>query len=247
MKTLFGWLIAACLLAACGSPDEGPELGAFEPITKKETDEPFDLTAPSSKSPGAFSFTSSNQAVATVDGKRVTIRGVGETTITASQPRSGSFGPTHKSTTLTVSAVPCEAGQVRVGASCEAVPSCTSPATLNKVSNRCIAPATTGTPVSFGGLTWMSVTRSDTWAKADAFCRGSVIGNQEGWRLPTRAELAALYASGEMANRNWELGPTWAEEMATGLAAEGHVTVDLRNGDRIERGVDAGAYVACVR
>ena len=246
MKTLFGWLIAACLLAACGSPDVGPELGAFEPLTKKETDVPFELTAPSSKSPAAFSFTSSNEAVATIDGKLVTIRGPGETTITASQPSTGSFGPTRKSTTLTVSAVACDAGQTRVAGKCEAVATCVAPATLNTVSNRCVAPASTGASVSFAGLTWMGVTRSDKWANAKAFCK-SVINNEEGWRLPTRAELAALYGSGEMVNRNWELGPTWAEDMATGLSVEGHVTVDLRTGGILERAADSGAYVACVR
>ncbi len=46
---------------------------------------PFTLTAPTSNSAGLFSYTSSNTSVATISGSTVTVRGVGSTTITATQ------------------------------------------------------------------------------------------------------------------------------------------------------------------
>ena len=46
---------------------------------------PFTLTAPTSNSAGAFSYTSSNTSVATISGNTVTVKGVGSTTITATQ------------------------------------------------------------------------------------------------------------------------------------------------------------------
>jgi hypothetical protein len=247
MKKLLGWLIAACLLAACGDPDHGPELGAFEPIAKKETDEPFDLKAPSSKSPGAFTFTSSNTSVATIEGAKVTIKGVGESTITASQPRTGSYGPTSKSAILTVTAVACESGKTRVGGKCETIPTCTSPATLNTVSNKCIAPLSSAASVRSGGLDWMGVTHSDTWTNASAFCSGSVIENQSGWRLPTLAELSALYASKNFAGKSWMLENIWTSDQDSNAATAAHVTVHLGTGVTSFRANTAYAYVSCVR
>lgn len=84
-----------------------------------------------------------------------------------------------------------------------------------------IAP-TTGTPVVSGatatvpayvsqaGLTWMPTTGVDgTYAQAAALCAGTING-QTGWRLPTDAELSALYASGAMNGQGWTLGYTWS-------------------------------------
>ena len=110
-----------------GGSGEGPPLGDFPAMTKKETDASFTLVAPSSDSPATFKFTSSNLSVATINGAVVTIKGVGETIITASQDSIGSFGPTHKSTTLTVTAVPCDAGSVRMDGVCTPIPTCICP------------------------------------------------------------------------------------------------------------------------
>jgi hypothetical protein len=104
MKRIVGWLLMMCLMAACSDPDQGPPLGVFAAITKTLADKPFDIVPPSSRSPAPFSFTSSNPQVATISGTLVTITGVGVTTITASQPRIGGYGPTSASTTLTVTA-----------------------------------------------------------------------------------------------------------------------------------------------
>jgi hypothetical protein len=77
MKRIVGWLLMMCLVVACGDPDQGPPLGAFAAITKTETDVPFNIVPPSSKSPASFSYTSSNAAVATIAGSLVTIKGAG--------------------------------------------------------------------------------------------------------------------------------------------------------------------------
>jgi hypothetical protein len=243
MKRWFGWLVVACLMVACGGSGEGPPLGDFPAISKKETDEPFTLAAPSSKSPAPFTFTSSNTAVATIDGARVTIKGAGESTITASQPSIGSFGPTSKSTTLTVSAATCEAGSGRANGVCAP---CVAPATA--VNNQCVAPtSTTATKLTNGALTWMAVTYADTWTHARDFCSGSVIEGTTGWRLPTEAELLGLYASGAIAGHNWTLGNTWSSSMGSDGQVAGHVAVNLVTGMSAERGDTLGSYVSCVK
>lgn len=248
MKTFFGVLLAALLttllLAACGSPDEGPALGAFEPITKTETDEPFTLTAPSSRSPGAFTFTSSNDKVATIDGARVTIRGAGQSTITASQPRTGSFGPTEKSTTLTVTAVACDAGQVRIAGVCKR---CVSPATVNAAANSCVAPTTSATIAVSGKLNFMGVTFAAVHADARDFCANSTINGDSGWRLPSVAELTALYGSGAIAGLNWTLENTWTDTLDTDVASAAHRVVHLGTGAVGARADTSPTYVTCVR
>jgi uncharacterized protein YjdB len=79
-----------------------PTITNFPAITKVNGDAPFNLTAPTSTSPGTFSYTSSNEAVATISGSTVTILGAGTATITANQAASGFFTTGSISTTLTV-------------------------------------------------------------------------------------------------------------------------------------------------
>ena len=55
---------------------------------------------------GAFTFASSNTAVATVSGRRVTLVGNGVTTLTATQAAAGNYTQATASTTLTVDARP---------------------------------------------------------------------------------------------------------------------------------------------
>lgn len=66
----------------------------------------FDLTDPSSNSPGAFTFTSSNSAVATVSGRTVTIVGAGVTTLVATQAATSNYTQGEASITLTVAVRP---------------------------------------------------------------------------------------------------------------------------------------------
>ncbi len=72
------------------------------PATKTVGDATFKITAPKSNSTGAFTFTSSNTAVATILKGVVTIVGAGTTTISAAQPSTKSYGPGTVISTLTV-------------------------------------------------------------------------------------------------------------------------------------------------
>lgn len=245
MKRIVGWLLMMCLMVACGSPDEGPPLGPFAAITKTETDAPFNIVPPSSRSPAAFSYTSSNDKVATIAGSLVTIHGPGTSTITASQGGTGGWGPTSAATTLTVTAVACDNGAVRVNGVCTAVAVCISPATA--VDNKCVVPAASASQVTAVSLTWMGVNTSHNWADARDFCAGSVIAGLSGWRQPNEAELKALQGSGLIAGHNWTLGNAWSSDMATTLNVPGHVAVDLATGTSSDHADVAGAYVSCVR
>lgn len=78
-------------------------LQAFTVPTKVVGSANFNLTAPGSNSTGTFSYTSSNEGVATISGSTVTIKGAGSTIITATQAAAGGFGVTSTTATLVVS------------------------------------------------------------------------------------------------------------------------------------------------
>jgi hypothetical protein len=246
MKRILGWLFMLCMLVACSDPDQGPSLGPFAAIKKTETDAPFNIEPPTSKSPAPFSYTSSNPAVATIAGSLVTIKGPGESTITASQPGTGGWGPTSACTSLTVTAVPCESGSVRINGSCTPVPQCVAPAVLT--NNQCVVPAV-DPPVSlvtFDAKAWMGVSFSNNWTGARDFCNTVTVEGRGTWRLPTAAELKALVGAGQIAGHNWSVGPTWSADMGTASSQASHVVVDLATGAASERADAAGAYVSCV-
>ena len=81
-----------------------PTLSAMSAITKTYGASPFTLTAPSSNSDGAITYTSSNTSVATVNATSglVTLAGSGSTTITASQAATSNYNSATVTTTLTV-------------------------------------------------------------------------------------------------------------------------------------------------
>ena len=69
-----------------------PVLSNFSIPSKQVGNADFTITPPTSTSPGAFTYTSSNTAVATiVGGNSIHIVGVGTTTITATQAASGNY------------------------------------------------------------------------------------------------------------------------------------------------------------
>jgi len=81
-----------------------PELGAFDDVSRTFGDAGFTLAKPTSDSRGAITLSSSNPAVATVDGASgaVSIVGAGTTTFTASQAANDDFVAASKTMTFTV-------------------------------------------------------------------------------------------------------------------------------------------------
>ncbi|MDB5144628.1 MAG: hypothetical protein JWQ66_3341 [Mucilaginibacter sp.] len=79
-----------------------PTLSGFTIPVKKPTDAAFTLVAPRSNSTGAFTYSSSNTAVATVSGNKVTIKGAGQTQIIATQARTSAYASESIAATLTV-------------------------------------------------------------------------------------------------------------------------------------------------
>jgi hypothetical protein len=227
MKTTFLLsfaFVASMLLTACGG-DEGPTLGPFPALTKTEGDADFKLVAPSSKGPGAFTYNSSNPAVATIAGDTVTIVGTGTSTITADQAAVGSYNASHTSAVLTVNPRACILPATRVGTTCT-------------------APATSATALISNSVNWMAVTFADTYANANSFCTTTTINGTKGWRLPTDVELTDLRTTGSIAGHGWTLSRTWSSTV--GAAAAQRKTVRLDDGTTASDAETGSAYVACV-
>lgn len=221
-------LAAACafsLLSACGSND-GVVLGAFPAISKTEGDPPFALTAPSSKSPAAFSYASSDTRVASIVGNMVTVGIAGTTTITARQGELGSYNPTSTSAVLTVAKRVCPAGSENQGGQCVPLP-------------------TTAAYVTSSGATWALATVAMTWTEANAYCTGTTIQKTTGWKLPGQFELAALVSSGALSGQGWATGDAWTA--TAGATADSHFAVNLGSGVSNAFPKENKAYVTCVR
>ena len=68
--------------------------------------------------------------------------------------------------------------------------------------------------VASGGLVWRAppaITRQ--WSHTLPYCAAAPIAGQNGWRLPSKAELSALYAdkgSTYLANAGWSMGWIWS-------------------------------------
>lgn len=96
--------IAATLTVT--APLTTPTLSNFTIPNKTVGDAAFALTTPASNSDGAFTYTSSNTAVATISGNTVTLVGEGSTTITANQVATTSYTAGSITADLVVSAAP---------------------------------------------------------------------------------------------------------------------------------------------
>jgi hypothetical protein len=79
-----------------------PLITNFSNLSKTLSEGSFTIVAPSSTSPGAFSYTSSDTSVATISGSTVTILKAGATTITALQGETATYYGASISCTLTV-------------------------------------------------------------------------------------------------------------------------------------------------
>jgi hypothetical protein len=216
--------LTAVVLSACGSG--APELGEFPAISKIEGDAPFTLTAPSSPSPGKFSYLSDNLLVATISDNIVTVGSAGTSVISAIQAEHGKWGSNSVTTVLTVKPRPC-----------------TSPAVSK--NGVCSAPDLPGSYLSFGGHTWMPVSLIDLWEDANAFCNSTTINAQTGWRLPTDFELVQLLNNVNLNDKAWLLSKTWSS--IAGSTSGSRKTVNLANGIAGEESEQNTAYFTCLR
>ncbi len=83
-----------------------PTITGFSVPSKFVGDPSFNLSTPSSNSPGTFSYTSGNPSVATISGNTVTILGAGTSIITANQAAAGSYTAGSTTASLVVSYPP---------------------------------------------------------------------------------------------------------------------------------------------
>jgi len=81
-----------------------PTITGFAAVSKTVGDAAFNLTAPSSNSTGAFTYTSSNTSVASISGSTVTIIGAGTATITATQAGDSNYNSGSIAASITVAA-----------------------------------------------------------------------------------------------------------------------------------------------
>ncbi len=218
-------LILSSLLLACGG-NPGADLGNFPAMSKTVGDLPYILTAPSSSSPGAFSYTSSDTKVASIAGSIVTVVAAGSATITATQAATGKWGSASISAILTVSAK-----------------TCTLPATLQ--NGVCSAPALAGNFVTFGGMSWMPVSLINTWAVANTFCTTTTINGQTGWRLPNVFELSELDKNASLNNQGWLFSTTWTA--TAGSTTGNRSVINLLNGVTSDLAEINSAYFTCVK
>jgi hypothetical protein len=83
------------------TPTINPTLSNFS-VTNKTFGDSFDLTPPTSNSSGSFSYSSSDESVATISGSTVTIVGAGTVTITATQAATDNYGSSSIHATFSV-------------------------------------------------------------------------------------------------------------------------------------------------
>jgi hypothetical protein len=224
---LLSTIIIASALAACGG-SAGPEFGPFPPINKVYGDSPFQIKAPSSDSPGAFTFTSSNTNVATIGGDIVTILGSGNSTITATQAASGKWSSAATTAVLTVSNKIC-ASQAK------------------PLNGNCIAPTLNGSTIIFSNHSWMPAELTDTWVQANMFCATTQINGEMGWRLPSELELSELQknAKPSLIEKKWKLGKTWTS-VAAGTSSS-HKAVNLDNATISDESDLNAIYFTCIK
>lgn len=98
--------------------------------------------------------------------------------------------------------------------------------------------------VKQGGLTWMPISFNKNWSEANAYCSNTAINGQNGWRLPTKDELSALYNSGAMKDQGWRLDNTWS---STPDVSGRHYYGGLSVGGVYSGGDTSLDYVTCVR
>jgi uncharacterized protein YjbI with pentapeptide repeats len=161
-----------------------PTIGALTAPAKNFGAVAFDLTVPSSNSGGAFTYASSNEAVATVTtGGTVSIVGAGSTTITATQAATTNYNAGSVTAVLVVSAIAPTIGALTAPAKnfgavafdLTAPSSNSNGAITYTSSNTAVATVTSGGTVSIVGAG--STTITATQAATTNYNAGSVTAS----------------------------------------------------------------------
>ena len=177
------------------------------------------ITAPTSASSGAITYTSGTTGTATINSGTgvIALVGVGTTVITATQAANGNYAASSTTITLTVT-VALPAGAVVSGG-------------LTWTSNN-------STIASPGLASWTTASATCAALTAQGLSAGS-------WRLPTQVELSALYNAGTTAltAAGWTLDITWS---ATTADAGAHYVLDLAYGNVISISDSYPYRVSCV-
>ena len=106
-----------------------------------------------------------------------------------------------------------------------------------------------GTVIS-GGLTWTrnnnTFARGTYWSTGKNSCDNLTTGGYADWRLPTKAELLALYAASKdtLTSAGWTLGSTWS---STNTVSAYHWVVTLDQGKSYNTDDTRSVLVSCVR
>ncbi|MDO9232444.1 MAG: DUF1566 domain-containing protein [Methylotenera sp.] len=177
------------------------------------------ITAPTSVSAGAITYTSGTVGTATItSGGVITLVGVGTTVITATQAANGNYASTTATITLTVTPAPLPVGAV--------------------VSVGLTWTRDNSTVANPGYANWTTANNTCNALTAQGLAAGS-------WRLPTQAELSALYTAGTgaLTTAGWAVSGTWSST----ASGAGHNGVNLGNGNVFSTLDTADVYVSCVR
>ena len=179
-------------------------IGEFKDVTYNQsptTPNTFTVIAPTSNSPAAWTFSSSDSGIATITSTQntgaVRIYKPGRTTITASQAASGNYSAASKTMTLTVSAAPTyvalEDLQKVVGDTAQTIlpPTSTSAGAWTYTSSDPAVVNITGQKLNFGnaGSTVITLTQSanDYWLSGSTTFKVTILGT-----TPTIGTLAPV-------------------------------------------------------
>lgn len=166
-----------------------PTIASMSAINKTFGDAAFTLTAPTSNATGAFTFASSNTAVATISGTTVTIVGVGVATITATQATDANYNAGSVTAVLTVA---------------KAARTLTVFADINKLTTD--APFTLVAPISSGGTGAITYSSSSAAVATVSGSTVTIVGAGTSTITATQAADANYLAASITATLTVKLG-----------------------------------------
>jgi hypothetical protein len=180
-------------------------LSGFSVASKTFGDASFELTAPSSNSDGAFTYTSSEETVATISGSTVTIVGAGTTTITATQAATFNYNTNFITASFVVA---------------QATPSLSNFSVASKTVNDAPFALTAPSSNSSGAFTYES---SNVNVATISGSTVTIVG--AGTTTITAIQAAtATYASNSISATLTVIGPNWNQR---GLDIDGEASIDL--------------------